>query len=179
MSNQQTDNTYFQEKVKLRIDNLPNKKTIKVLDCYAGEGKIWNYIKANSKKDIQILSIDKEQKQFNQLLGDNVKFLKMLTLSNFDIIDLDAYGIPFKQMEILFDREYKGIVCVTYVMSVFGSINRQLLHFIGYPKKMVKKIPTLFYKNPLKKLENYLYIKGVRKIKGYFIGKYSYLTFKL
>lgn len=119
------------------------------------------------------------KKQFNQLVGDNLKFLKMLNLNDYDIIDLDAYGIPFKQLEILFKKQYKGTIFITYIQSVFGSINRKLLEIIGYPSAMVKKIPTLFYKNPLGKLENYLYIRGVNKIKGYFIGKYNYLTFQL
>lgn len=165
--------------MNLRILNLPNKKTVKVLDCYAGEGRIWSCIKEKTTKEIQVLSIDKTKKQFNQLIGDNLKFLKMLNLNDYDVIDLDAYGIPFKQLEILFDKQYKGVVFITYINSVFGTINKKLLEIIGYPSEMIIKIPTLFYRNPLGKLENYLYIRGIRKMKGYFIGKHNYLTFKL
>ena len=58
----QTDNPYFDEKVKLRMDNLPAKNHIKVLDCFHGEGLIWDVIK-KSRPDIKFEVVGIDQKR--------------------------------------------------------------------------------------------------------------------
>jgi len=173
-----TDNSYFAEKVSLRIDALPNKKQIIVLDCFAGAGLLWNEIK-KTHKNIQVVPIEKEsQKNKLALIGNNLKYLSSLDLSKFDIIDLDSYGIPFKQLEILFERKYKGIIIITAIQSGMGKLPNALLKKLGYTEKMIKKIPTLFNKNCVDKLKNYLYLCGIKKVEGYFINRKNYFYFK-
>jgi len=173
-----TDNSHIKEKIQLRLDCLPNKKTINILDCFAGKGTIWNEVKKVSKKNIQILSIEKEKdKNKLALTGSNLKYLNILDLTKFDIIDLDAYGIPYQQLKILFDKEYKGTILVTAIQSGMGQLPKGLLKDIGYSEKMISKISSIFNQKGIDKLKNYLYLRGVKFIEGYFIDRKNYFYF--
>lgn len=166
MSNLQTDNSYLSQKVNLRIKYLPNKKNINVLNCFAGHNLIWeNIIRLVKNKEFSVTNIDiKHNFDKAMLKGDNIKYMAKMNLNKYDIIDLDAYGIPFKQLQLLFDKKYKGHVYITYISSVFGCLPKKMLNKLGYTNEMIDKIPTLFNKNPFDKLCNYLYINNVRDI---------------
>ena len=156
MSNQQTDNDDigFGYKVSLRVETA--KENQRVLDCYAGHGFIWNEVKKLTSLNINVTSIDsRDDKTKPYLKGDNVKFIKALNLDNYDVIDLDSYGIPFQQLEIIFKKKFKGIVHVTFIQSVMGRLNNNLLLSLGYTKEMIKKCPTLFSKNGYEKFKHY------------------------
>ena len=53
----QTDNSYLEEKVQLRLDtvNMIDKDVISVLECYAGDGYIWSEVRLHTKKEIKVL----------------------------------------------------------------------------------------------------------------------------
>lgn len=175
-----TDNSYLEEKILLRLNHLPNKNNISVLDCYAGEGFIWKEVKKRTNKNISVTAIEKEKgKNKSALQGDNLKFLPVLDLSKYDIIDLDAYGIPFEQLEIIFKRGYKGRIFVTAIQTMQGRLNNDLLIKIGYPKIFIDKSPTLFSRNFMSKIQRYLYINNIKEIQGYFIKNKNYFTFKI
>lgn len=174
-----TDNSHIKEKVQLRLDCL-KKKNISVLDCFSGTGKLWNIVKQKTKSKIFVIGIEKEKgKNKLSLIGDNLKYLKTINLSKFDIIDLDAWGYPINQLEILFERKYKGIVIVTAIQSMQGCLPRKMLYQLGYTKEMIDKNPILFYRNGLGKLQNYLYLHGIQVIEGYFINNKNYFHFTL
>lgn len=175
-----TDNSYFEQKVGLRIDSLPEKDVIYVLDCFAGTGKIWNEVKKRSKKNIEVLSIEKESgKNKCALVGSNLKYLNVIDLSKFDIIDLDAYGIPYTQLNIIFKRSYNGIIHVTAIQSGMGQLPTGLIKDIGYTPEMTQKIKSIFNTKGLDKLKNYLYLHGVQSIEGYFIDRKNYFYFTI
>jgi len=145
------------------METLP-EGSLKVLDAYSGNSLIWRHI-LNRRPDTNVVRIDSEDYYKGVYLkGDNIKFLKTMPLE-FNVVDLDAYGIPFKQLEILFDRKYKGAVYITFIQSLYGQLNKDLLEFIGYPKRMTEKIPTLFNKDGFGKLKQYLAMKGISRIK--------------
>lgn len=134
MSNRQTDNSFFIDKVNLRLRHLPGKQSIRVLDAYGGDGRIWNKIKTMTDKKIEVLRIDhKDTSRGVYLKGDNVKYLKSLDLVKYDVIDLDAYGVPYTQLEAVFDclsgKIYNHeIICyVTFIQTMLGSLPRKLL----------------------------------------------------
>lgn len=180
MGRTKVDSTYFSEKVFIRISALPDKKDITILDCFAGTGKLWNEVKRQTDKNISIIQIDEKETQNIDLVGDNVKYLKSLDLSKFDIIDLDAYGTPFAQLEIIFNKKYKGIVIVTVILKIMGGLHHKMLNELGYTNKMIKKCKSLFYKNGIEKVKKYLFNKGVTGIKGYFITtEHNYFYFNL
>jgi len=181
MSKVQIDNSFLYDKIKLRMNNFPEKDSINVLDCFAGNGTIWKYIKNHCNKKINILSIDKKQLSGIYLKGDNLKFLQSIDLNKFDVIDLDAYGVPYQQLKFIF-KNYKNHHCsifITFIQSLMGGLPLGLLEDIGYSKKMIRKIPTLFYKNGLEKMKLFLAQNGVREIKIRSFNNKYYIFFKL
>lgn len=178
MSNPQTDNSFFEDKIELRFNHLPNKHEINILDAYSGTGKIWETIKLKSDKKINILKIDKEKKQDKFILfGNNLKYLPTLDLNKFDIIDLDAYGIPYQQLKIIFKKKYSGIIHVTFIRSIMGRLPNDFLIDLGFTKNMIKKCPSLFGKKGFELFKNWLSINGVKTITYRFFDRKYYLTF--
>jgi hypothetical protein len=163
------DNSFLSQKISLRVDALPKKRKIKVLDCYSGQGTLYEQVKKMTAKDIEVVSIDKKPNNHIDFVGNNIKYLKSLDLSIFDIIDLDAYGVPFKQLEIIFDRQYFGIVIVTFIQSILRSLPKDMLILIGYTEEMIRKCPVIMSKNGMRKMSGYLALKGVNTIYGYFM----------
>jgi len=173
----QTDNSFLSEKIKLRIENLPNKKRIRVLNAYNGDNAIWSYIQ-DIKKNISVIGIDIKKDKKKSLIGDNIKFLMTMDLSKFDIIDLDAYGCPIDQLEILFERRYNGIIFVTFIQSGMGNLPKKMLNRLGYTNKMIEKIPTIFSRNGFEKMKNYLSTYCVNYITCYNKNRKHYFVFK-
>lgn len=169
-----TDNSYFKQKLELRQETVKNGFT--VLDCYSGTGRLWK----NVKGKFNVVSIEKEKgKNKIALVGDNLKYLKVLDLTKYDIIDLDAYGYPIAQLEILFKRNYKGIVHVTAIQSSMGQLPILMLSKLGYTENMLKKTKSVFNIDGFGKLKNYLYLSGVKQITGYQVGRKNYFYFKM
>lgn len=179
MSNHQTENSFFEIKVNLRLENLPDKP-LKVLDCFSADGKIWKEI-AKHRENLNILRIEKENnKDGIYLRGDNLKFLSSLDLNQFDVIDLDAFGIPFKQLRIIFQKvKTDKIIFVTFIQSLFGTLPKQMLNDLGYTKQMINKIPTLFNHNGFNKFCCWLFLNKIDKIKFYNLQNKYYITFNL
>ncbi len=177
-----TDNSELQGKVALRLESLAhiNRQTIRVLERYGGNGVIWSEVRKHPERPISILKIEKESgKGGVYLKGDNIKFLGSLDLSDFDLIDLDAYGIPFEQLRILFDRGYRGIVHVTAIQSQMGMLPQRLLYENGFTKPMIKKTPTLFSRRGDQILFNYLAKRGVCSIRLFQKYRKKYFWFFL
>ena len=119
-----SDNSHQWRKTLVRLGAIRsiNKQEINVLDCYAGKGKTWDHVQKNIDVKINVVRIEKEQgKGRFALRGECERYLKKIDLSIFDIVDLDAYGSPSRQLQILFDRKYFGVVCVTGIMF---SVNK-------------------------------------------------------
>ena len=116
------------------------------------------------------------------LLGDNLKYLKNLDFSSYNVIDVDAYGIPIKQFKEIFANETlkaKTIIFFTFIQlkNNFGALPDEMLIDLGYSEAMIKKIPSVFKKAGFEKFCEWLakngitiiyYIKRIDKIYGYF-----------
>lgn len=184
MNSVQTDNSHFAAKIKLRMDNLP-RGSCSVLDCFGGQGLIWETIKGRlPKKDIKILRIDlKKDRSGVYLAGDNRKFLASLDLNRFNVIDLDAYGVPFEQLQAILRRKRATPLTIfaTFIQSLYGRLPVKFLAELGYSQSMVKKCPSLFNRDGLSKLKAYLALAGIKKIKRYsdHTGKKHYICFEM
>ncbi len=177
-----TDNSYFEQKKALRQDVLDmlEKDEVKVLELYAGKSLMWNDLKkSNPQKKIIVFSIEKEKgKNRKALTGDNLKFLSSINLDRFDIIDVDAYGYPFAQIEHIEKRGFRGFVVVTAIQSLYGSVPKKLLKYSGISDEMIKKIHSLFFQNGFVYLKNFLYLCGVKQVTGFFISRKNYFYYK-
>lgn len=172
-----TDNSRFYEKVKLRLKAIAEipKDEVSILECYAGKGLLYAEVKKHTSKKLHIVSIEKEKgKNPFALCGDNLKFLPTLDLEKFDIIDLDAYGIPSEQIKIIADRGWHGglvATCITQRLG-WGRCPNILLKKIN-AVKIARKVPTLFAPYLFQLFEHFLFSFGVRQKKGYYFNEQS------
>ncbi|HEY4326367.1 MAG TPA: hypothetical protein VGN20_20450 [Mucilaginibacter sp.] len=174
------DPIFLQGKVLLRIQSLPDKKEIKVLEAFGGEGVLWGMVKERCPdRTIRILSMDKNLYKKVQLQGDNLKFLKGMNLNEFDIIDLDAWGCPAPQLEIVFKKQYRGVIHCTMIQTMLGALPNIVLEANGYSKAMFRKIKSIFYKDGITKFLNYLSFNGVKKVNIISHDRKNYLWFNL
>lgn len=177
----QTDNdaSMFEVKVELRERLIMKKDSYKILEAFAGDGKLWGEIKRrHPEKKLSILRIDaKEDKIGIYLRGDNLKFLASMDLSKFDIIDLDAYGSPYPQLELVFKSRFKGPIICTFIQTMTGALNRGFLKELGYTTAMIRKCPSLFNISGFDKMKAYLALKGVKKIVYFSRNRKNYFSF--
>ncbi len=173
----QTDNSFLGDKIALRMSHL-SEEPIKVLDCFGGKGLVWQGVKILTKKDIKVLAIDKIDFGFH-LPGDNVRYLQELDLSKFNVIDLDAYGVPLEQLDIIFEKSFTGMIFVTFIQSLMGGLPHKMLNDLGFSKKMIEKISTLYGKRGWQYFLEWLALKGVSKIWHRTKGRKHYLAFNL
>lgn len=180
-----TDNSHLTEKIMIRqeIIDLIGKPKINVLELYAGKGVLWSELKKrNPQIEINVLQIEIEKgKNKRALCGDNLKFLPSMNLERFDLIDVDAYGIPIAQLDVIFSKKYHGFVCVTAIQSVMGILPDNLLRANGISSEIFSKIRLIFSQKGLQYIENYLYLSGVQQVRGYFLTseRKNYFYFKI
>lgn len=177
----QTDNDaeMFAIKVRLREELLDERKTSNILEAFAGDGRIWGEVRRrHPEKQFNILRIDmKDDKAGIYLRGDNLKFMAGLDLPGYDIIDLDAYGSPFEQLELVFKSGYCGPVVCTFIQTMAGQLNKRFLAYLGYTPKMVSKCPSLFNIGGFDKMKAYLAKKGVKKVRFCSENRKNYFSF--
>ncbi len=172
MKKLKTDNSYLYGKIALRKNAIEQLKKIKVLDCFGGKGIIWEKIKSiNKKQCIEVISIEIEKgKNKKAIEGNNLKLLPSLDLKEFNVIDVDAYGSPFKQLDIILNNrtlKQGTIIFVTDIQTMQGAVPHKLLLQDNITRKMIKKIPSLFYKKSFEIMKSYLNKKGITKIDIY------------
>ena len=174
------DKKIIEAKIQLRLMSLPkNQNQVSILECFAGEGILWNEVKKRTKKQLKILSIDKNNYQKISLKGDNIRFLKSLDLTKYQIIDLDAWGCPANQLQVLFEKKYKGIVICSFVQPKLRAINKIVQLNSGYTNKMIKEASFLCRKNGLEQMLFFIKTKfKVNKVKiaNYKQKYYFYFT---
>lgn len=161
-----TDNSHLDGKVKLRILLLPPKKRIKVLDAFGGKGVIWNTIRQMTLKDIIVIPLEKEKnKNKKAIQGDNLKIIPSIDISEFDVIDLDAYGSPYKQIEAVVNNPTfsECVMFTTDIQTMQGRAPDKLLEKAGITKRMLDKTPTLFNIFTDQAMHNYMHEIGVEK----------------
>lgn len=146
--------------LKKRLRQIDRPVDAKVLDCYAGNQEMWK-----NEPLSRYFPIDRESYKNLSVQADNLKILKSLNLSKFNVIDLDAYGVPFKQFELIFNSGFSGTVYFTFIQTMFGKLPNRLLFEFGYTPAMLKKTQTVFNKNGFEKLKNYLAKRGIQQIK--------------
>jgi hypothetical protein len=138
----------------------------KILDCYHGNGIIWDKIKG--KKRVEVIGIEKEKgKGSIAIYGKCEKVIPHLDLSVFNIIDCDAYGIPYKALEALFfNKTLKDgtVIFYTFIQSVLGRSDTKMFWHIGISKIMLNKCPTLFSKIAFDCFKEFLRRNGVNVI---------------
>ena len=157
------DSSYLEDKAELRAGHLP-EGDVRVLDCFAGYGRVWSRVAGISGRKISRLPIDVKPGVGFHLPGDNREFLRELDLTRFNCIDLDAYSVPAAQLEILRTRQYRGWVYATFGCMPLGGIPFKVFLRCGVPLAMLRAAPTMFTRCGWDWIEDYLGRLGVTRI---------------
>lgn len=160
-----TDNSHLEEKIILRKAMIPNGG-LRILDAYAGKGTIWKKI-GEERKIEWYTAIEKERgKNPKAICGDNEKILPRLDLSAYNVIDLDAYGMPINQLLAVLENEtlQEGTaIFVTCIGSPQGTLPHEGARFINATPEMFSKCKLLFNKKMREMLEGLLSEYGVKE----------------
>jgi len=171
-----TDNHNIWQKVKLRKQAVKNLNSINVLDLFAGNNTLWSYIKTN-----RYYGVEKEKNKGKNLTADNMRIIKSLDLSNFNVIDCDSYGIPFNQIYEIFKNttlKKNTVIIYTCITNKMSGLNKECLKMFNL-SKIYKKVKTLLNSYAIELFYGMLYKNGIKKIKEFeinttFIKKYGY-----
>lgn len=167
-----TDNAHIESKIHLRQLATKGLKELRVLDCFAGENKLWESF---DKK--RYFGIEKVKDKGNNLYQDNLRVIKSLDLSQFNVIDLDSYGIPANQIAELYNNSTlkKGstVIIYTCITSKMSGLNKTILKMFNM-QKMYKKSKVLLNAHAKELFYAMLYNYGVKKVYEYSIEENSY-----
>ena len=146
MPTRKSDNSHLAEKVWLRIDHSP-PGPLSVLDAYGGKGVIWQEVKKH--RDVsKYIAIEKERGKNNAALcGENEKLLPILDLSGFNVIDLDAYGIPVEQFEaVMLNKTMRPntVIFATCILAALAPAPYEIGKYIGFSPRTMSKAKHLF-----------------------------------
>lgn len=130
------DNSYLNEKVKLRESYLTKEKKYKVLDMFHGKGKIWNQIKKDGYQ-CEITSIDIKKGLDNRKLNGFVNF------EDYDVIDFDSYGDGLERMLCYISEIKTGTIVFITLISILNKLSNKTLKAAGINPEIVRTCPTI------------------------------------
>jgi len=178
-----TDNHYLADKVALRIKHScwpADNKPLRVLDCFGGKGVVWAAVGKTAGKDIERTAIDEriDLVQFH-IHGDNARVICELNLTEYDVIDLDAYGIPAEQIDLVIKSGFRGVVFVTAIQTMHGGLPHKLMDDLCFPAAIKELAPSLVARRGWDYLKEWLCSKGVKAIVHRSKGRKHYFCFTL
>ena len=159
-----TDNANISHKVYLRKQATKDLKELRVLDCYAGENRIWKNF--DCKKDY---GIEKVKGKGTNLNADNQRVLASLDLSEFNVIDFDSYGVPAAVICLMFQNQtlQKGtVVLYTCIGNSMSALPKELIMRFNL-SKLYKKCKVLFNKKSHDLFYSMLFDFGVDRVWEY------------
>lgn len=168
-----TDNSHFGAKIHLRLEAVDRckRKNLYVLDAYSGYGHMWKEVQRQRPKlNIRTLGIDQRNMGPGVIRGDNLKVLPSLDLAAFDVIDLDAYGMPVQQLSIVAAKAPGVPVVVTAISQRLGCAPNLLMDSLGLPRGWSKESQTLFRQIMWEGWEGFCYQQGYRNTLKYFFN---------
>ena len=115
---------------------------VRVLDCFGGDGKIWAAVE-EKRPGVKVwrTGIEKERGKGDRtrtLYGDNMSYLPHVNLEAFDAIDLDAYGWPCDQLEVVAARVPDKHVFTTVGMYRVGGFPSKVVAAAGMPPEWLR-----------------------------------------
>ena len=159
-----TDNANVESKIALRKQATDKLESLKVLDLFAGENKLWKTFECE-----KYYGVEMKKGKGKNVNADNLRIIPSLDLSKFNVIDLDSYGIPFNQIELL----YKNPTLQKGTVIIYTAITNKMSALTEGAKKMANiqeiytKCRTLFNGMALELFYGRLYQLGVVEVTEY------------
>lgn len=165
MAGTKTDNHFTADKIDLRVEMTAHLQTVRVLDVFGGHGVVWGGVERISGRKVIRTAVDKRTDLDRpHLHGDNEKIIGELDLSRYDVIDLDAYGIPAGLIKTVLQKGFKGPVFVTAIQTMQGGMPKVISDDIGLPPTLMQSCNSLIGRRGWEYLKNWLALQGVDEI---------------
>lgn len=172
-----TDNANLGAKVALRRRAISGLANVRVLDVFAGDNLIWSQIPTES-----YLGIEKEKGKGRNIHADNRAVIPGLDLAQFTVIDCDAYGIPYEQIQLLYENGTMRPGTVIIYTCISGVLNRLCVRAIEdygireeyarsrvlYNPYSVDMFHAMLYRHGIRKVCRYTDAKAMQKEYGFF-----------
>lgn len=131
-------------KVGLRAslcESLDSRK-LRVLDAYAGSGRLWRAVRREVDAQLVVTGVD--TRQFRGVIHkDNRQVIAGVDLSVFDVVDLDSYGVPADQVELVAGAGWQGPLLWTCICTMLGTMPRKVLAAEGVPAEWSRVAPVV------------------------------------
>lgn len=158
------DNDHQPSKIAVRrlaVESLGEPRPIRVLDAYHGYGKMWEKMgDAMPDWTFNVYGVDNQHRGAGTIRADNVRLLEALDLSKFDLIDLDAYGWPTKQLRLVAAGAPDVAVVTTRIHQRLGQVPHDILDDLNFA--LPKAVPTLLQRLSEELWEAWLHHLGYR-----------------
>jgi hypothetical protein len=160
---QSTDSSHFDLKVAIRREAVADLETVNVLDCFGGENRIWSKIPHQ-----RYYGVDRQAWKGANLTADNRRVLNTLDLSGFNVIDLDAYGMPDTQIATLLKNPTLQPQTVVVLTCITGAMNGLSKHLVDYfhLRAIWDKTKTVVHKRGQELFMGWLFDMGVEQLRG-------------
>lgn len=160
-SSEKQFNTHFATKRLLRRMATENLDQIRVLDLFAGENALWHNFDL-----ARYYSVEKVKGRGKNIYGDNMKFIPSLDLGQFNVIDLDSYGVPVPQLNSIFENETLKPGTVILFTLIFNGVFRMNKCFQEYYNlnRISKKCSVILHCTMKGLFYDFLYRNGVRRV---------------
>ena len=125
------DNSHLESKLELRRHFLRQiKEPLRVMDCFQGDGVIWNHLKSEFELE-SYWGLDLEIKK-GRLKIDSSRVLSQPGWSE-NVIDLDAYGSPWKHYIAMLPniRDWVVVFLTFSIGKLVFSIDQIQLDMLG------------------------------------------------
>lgn len=159
-----TDNAQIESKINLRKIATSGLDELRVLDLFAGENKLWK-----SFDKARYFGVEKVNGKGKNLYTDNIRVIQSLDLSEFNVIDVDSYGIPANQIFELYQNDtlQKGTVVIyTCITNKMSALNKCILDMFNL-RKIYTKSKTTMNGEAVDLFYGMLYNLGVREVCEY------------
>lgn len=171
-----TDNLSVNNKIFIRKQAIKNLSEIKVLDLFAGKNVLWKNIKTD-----KYFGIDNSPNKGKNLVADTHKIISSINLSEFNVIDVDSYGISFDiYKHILSQKNLRKdtIVIYTAITNEFTKIQNVAKKEFGF-NEFYNKAPSLFNARAIEFFYEMLGKYGIKEvyyyeIRDHFTKHYGY-----
>lgn len=179
MAGTKTDNHFTADKVRLRADMTAHLDTIRVLDAFGGHGVVWGAVARLTGKKIERVPVDKRlDLELPHLHGDNLKVVQGLYLGDFDVVDLDAYGVAADLIKLVVqEKKFAGTVFITFVQSMTGIMPKLISTDLGLPPSLSRECPSLISRRGWEFFKAWLAGMGIEQIQHRSWSRKHYLGF--
>lgn len=109
-----TDNALMEPKIELRRYFLQKYKPSRVLECCQGSGVLWSILQ--KEFDVSLIGFDVKPKR-GRLKVDSSRLMYLPDI-NYDVIDIDTYGSPWKHYLPLVEN----LSCSATIFLTIGMI---------------------------------------------------------